>query len=109
VAGVSEAKGKVAVVGEQQRPSAVGIEPADGVNADVVQVRGQGAEYGGAALRVGTGGNHAQGFVKQQIVLDRAMVSLDRLMVDLNAIALGVGSLAQVGDGSIDLHLPSRN
>lgn len=109
MAGVGEAKSKVAVVGEQQRPGAVGIEPADGVNADVVQVGRQGAEHGGAALGVGTGGNQAQGFVKQKILLGGAMVRLNRLMVDLNAIALGVGSLAQVGDGAIDLHLPSGN
>jgi hypothetical protein len=109
VAGVGQPKGKVAIVGEQQRPGGIGVNPTHGVHADGVQVWGQNTEHGGSPLGIGTGRHHAQGFVQKQVVVGRALMGLERLLVHLDAIAVWIGPLAQVGYGAIHLNLPGFN
>ncbi len=66
VARVGQPVGQVAVVGEQQQPLAVVIQPAGRVDAGHGHVVGQ----GGPAFGVGEGGEHSVGFEEQHVAHD---------------------------------------
>ena len=83
--GQFEDAGERAVIGEQQQPFGIEIEPADADQAG--QVAGQMLEHGRPALRVGVRGQKPARLVIEE--QPRALARRQRFAVDLDAVARG--------------------
>jgi len=68
VAGVGEAEGEVAIIGEQEGTGGVVVQATDGVEAvAVAQIGGQVVQHCGATLGIGTGGDNSQRLMEQDV------------------------------------------
>ncbi len=103
VAGMGEPQGEAPVVAEQEGPTAVAIEAADGMQTNAVaQLVGQQVEHGGAPLGVATAAEHANGLVEQQG--QRGVRGPQRAAVHQDPVAIGIGPIAKAGGSPIDAH-----
>ena len=84
VAGVGDAVGQLAVVGQQQQPLGVGVEPADGEHP---WLGGDELDDRRPSVGVACGGHHATRLVQQ--VVDEAGLGADRRTVDLDEVVSG--------------------
>jgi len=96
VAGVGEALGEGAIVGEEEQPFAVEVEASDGVQAGLV---GDEVEDGGSPLRVVARGDDALRFVEEQERTGDAGV--DGVAVEVN-VATGGDATAERGGDAVD-------
>lgn len=97
VAGMSELRGEVAVVGQDEEALGVGIEASDGVDALVNA--GEEVEDGEAAVGVGRGGEVAEGLIEKEV---GDAFGLDASAVDADVIASQGGLVADSDDAAID-------
>lgn len=68
VAGVGEAEGEIAIIGQQEGTGGVVVQATDGVEAvAVAQVGGQIVQHRGATLGIGAGGDNSQRLMEQDV------------------------------------------
>ena len=103
VAGMRQLRGEIAVVGQQQQPLGVVVEPSDRI--DVVAHAAQEIDDRLPPLRVGARRDVAARFVEQQIQVARG--DLDAAAVDTDVIARRIRLGAELADGgAVDAHAP---
>ena len=93
--GMRQRGGEVAVVGENQQPFGIEVEPSDGIHvlADAFQQ----IENRGPVFGIRSGRHVTARLVEKKIaVLLRA---LDTALIDANVVDVGVGFRAELGDG----------
>ena len=95
VARMGQGGGEVAVVGENQEPFGVEIEPADRI--DVLPDTLQQIEDGAAMLRVRSRRNVVARFVQEEIAV--VLGALDAAFVDPDVVDIGIGLGAKLGHG----------
>ena len=95
VPGMGEMEREGAVVGQEEEPLGVEVEPPDRVEANA-ELRHE-VEHEGPPARILPGGEEPRGLVKQHVAL--RLGSRERPPVDLDAVPLGVGVGAQLGHG----------
>jgi len=95
--GVCESVGEVAVVGQEQEPFGVRVEPADREDPGLV---GDQIDDGGPPVGVARGGDDPGRLVQQ--VVDEVGRRRDRNAVDLDSLGLGVDPPAQLGNFPVD-------
>ncbi len=88
---------EVAVIGEDQQPFGVGVEPT---NREHPRLGGHEVGDDRPSLRVGEGGHHAPRLVQQ--VVDETGSDCERRAVDLDAIDFDVDSATEDGDVAVD-------
>ena len=86
--------GEIAVVGENEQPFGVEIEPADRI--DVLPHAFQEIENGGPVLGVRSRGDIAARLVEKKIAM--LLRPFDAALVDANVVDIGIGFRAELGD-----------
>src|SRR5438094_6539307 len=96
-----EAMGEVAVVGHDEQPLGVGIEPSDGEHA---RRFGYELDHCGSALRIGRGCDHTRRLVQQ--VVDEPLPDRHGHTVDGDVIPTRIDTPAELGDRAVDRDPP---
>ena len=106
--GASSRCARLAIVGEQQQPGGIHVQPADDDPAPA-RWRRQSLEDGRPALRIAARGHLAHGLVIQQH-LDgfAAPAEIERLAIEADPVGVG-GAIAERGDAIVDGHAAGAN
>ena len=98
---VRQSVGQFAVVGEEQQPLGLRVEPAHGKHA---RLAGHESDHGRAPLGIRRGGDHSRRLVEQ--VVNQARSDPQDCAVDLDAVGLGIGPIPQARDLTVDPYPP---
>src|SRR5581483_33597 len=108
VARMREMQGKIAVVGQEQKPTGVNIQASDRIDAQTAQFRWQQIKHGWSPLRIMGGTDVASRLMQQDI--HQLFDELYRLPIDRDAVLMGIDTRAlRRHDLAVDAHAPGLN